>query len=67
MRAFAILKNEICRTDLAHVDKLAKDTIGVKYLIVRQDFFNRTVDAKRMKTEDSKETVKTFQKKLPKK
>ena len=44
--------------DLAHVDKLAKDNNGVKYLLVRQDLFDRTVDAKRMKTKDSKGTVR---------
>ena len=48
--------------DLACVDKLAKDNIGVKYLLVRQDLFDRTVDAKGMKKKDSKETVKTFSK-----
>ena len=48
--------------DLAYVDKLAKDNDGVKYLIVRQGLFDRTVDAKGMKTEDSKETVKMLSK-----
>ena len=46
--------------DLANVDKLAKDKNGVKYLLVRQDLFDRTVDAKGMKTKDSKETVRAF-------
>ena len=46
--------------DLAYVDKLAKDNNGVKYLLVRQDLFDRTVDAKGMKTKDSKETVRAF-------
>ena len=46
--------------DLAYVDKLAKDNNGVKYLLVRQDLFDRTVDTKRMKTKDSKETVCAF-------
>ena len=49
--------------DLAYVDKLAKNNNGVKYLLVRQDLFDRTVEAKGMKTKDSKETVKTFSKK----
>ena len=48
-KAFAIFKNEIWRMDLACVDKLAKDNNGVKYLLVRQDLFDRTVDAKGMK------------------
>ena len=53
--------------DLAYVDKLAKDNNGVKYLVVRQDLFDRTVDTKGMKTEDSKETVKTFSEMITKK
>ena len=57
MRAFARFRNEIWCMDLAYVDKLAKDNNGVKYLLVRQDLFDRTVDAKGMKTKDSKETV----------
>ena len=43
-----------------HSHKLAKDNNGVRYLIVRQDRFDRTLDAKRMKTKDSKETVRAF-------
>ena len=60
MKAFAIFKNEIWCMDLAYVDKLAKDNKGVKYLLVRQEVFDRTVDAKGMKTKDSKETVCAF-------
>ena len=45
---------------MAYVDKRAKDKNGVKYLLVRQDLFDRTVDAKGMKTKDSKETVCAF-------
>ena len=60
MKAFARFKNEIWCIDLAYVDKLAKDNNGVKYLLVRQDLFDRTVDAKEMKTNDSKETVRAF-------
>ena len=67
MRALARFKTEICCMDLANVDKLPKDNNGVKYLLVRQDLFDRTVDAKRMKTKDSKETVKTFSKMITKK
>ena len=67
MRAFARFKNDIWRMDLAFVDKLAKDNNGVKYLLVRQDMFDRTVDAKRMKTKDSKETAKIFSKMITKK
>ena len=46
--------------DLAYIDKLAKDNNGVKYLLVRQDLFDRTVDAKGMERKDSKETVRAF-------
>ena len=46
--------------DLAYVDKLAKENDGVKYLLVRQDLFDRTVNAKGLKTKDSQETVKAF-------
>ena len=67
MRAFARFKNELWCMDLAYVDKFAKDNNGVKFLLVRQDLFDRTVDAKGMKTRDSKETVKTFSKMITKK
>ena len=43
--------------DLAYVDNLAKDNNGVKYLLVRQNQFDRTVAAKKMRTKDSKEAV----------
>ena len=56
LKAFAKFKNEIWCMDLAYVDKLAKDNNGVKYLLVRQDLLDRTVNAKGMKTKDSKET-----------
>ena len=60
MRAFGRFRNEIWCMDLAHADILAKKNNGVKYLLVRQDLFDRTVNAKGMKTKDSQETVKTF-------
>ena len=53
--------------ELAYVDKLAKDNNGVKYLLVLQDLFDRTADAKGLKTKDSKETVRTFSKMITKK
>ena len=59
-KAFAGFKNEIWWMDLAYVDKLANDNNGVKYLLVRQDMFDRTVDAKGIKTSDSKESVRAF-------
>ena len=45
---------------MAYFEKLATDNNGVKYLLVRQDLFDRTVDAKGRKTKDSKETVRAF-------
>ena len=59
-KAFARLKNEFWCMDLAFVDRLAKENNCVKYLLVRQDLFDRTVDAKGMKTKDSQETVRAF-------
>ena len=60
MKASARFKNEILCMDLVYVDKKAKDNNGVKYILVRQDLFDRTVDAKGMKTKDSRETVRAF-------
>ena len=60
IRAFARFRNEFWCMDLAYVDKLSKENNGVKYLLVRQDLFDRTVNAKGMKTKDSQETVKPF-------
>ena len=60
MKAFASLEIEIWCMDLTYVDKLAEDNNGVKHLLVSQDVFDRTVDAKGMKTKDSKETVRIF-------
>ena len=60
MEAFGRFKNEEWCINLAYVDKLANDNKGVKYLLVRQALFDRTVDAKGMKSKDSKETVRAF-------
>ena len=60
MKAFARFNNEIKCMDLAYVDELAKDINGAKYFSVRQDLFDTTVDAKGMKTKDSKEIVRAF-------
>ena len=48
MKAFVRFKNEIRCMELAYVDKLARDKNVAKYLLVRQDLFDRTVDAKGM-------------------
>ena len=66
-RALAGFRNENWCMDLAYVDKLAKDNNGVEYLLVRQDLFDRTVNAKGMKTKDSQETVKAFSSMITKK
>ena len=58
MKAVARFKNEIWCMDLAYIDKEAKDNNGVQCLLVRQVLFDRTADAKGMKTKDSKETVR---------
>ena len=55
--AFARLKDETSCMDVSYVNKLAEDNYGVKYLLVRQNLFDRTVEAKRMKGKDSKQTV----------
>ena len=60
MKAFGRFKNENWCMDLAYVDKLAKANNGVKYLLVRQDLFDRTVNAKETKTKDSKQMVRVF-------
>ena len=60
MKVFARFKNEIWCMDLAYVDKLAKNSKGVKYLLVRPNLFDRTVDGKGMKTKNSEKTVRAF-------
>ena len=60
MKSFAGFIKEIWCMDLACVDKLAKNNNGVMYLLVRQDLFDKTVDSKRMKIKDSKETARAF-------
>ena len=45
---------------MAYVDILAKEVNGVKYLPVRPDMFDRTVEANRMNTKDPKERVHSF-------
>ena len=60
MRAFARFRNEVWCMDFAYVDQFAKENNGVKFLLVRQDLFDRTLNAEGMKTKDSRETVKAF-------
>ena len=67
MKAFARFRNETWCKDFAYVVKLAEENNGVKYLLVCQDLFDRTVNAEGMKTKDSQETVKTFSSMITKK
>ena len=67
MRAFARFGNELWCMDLAYVVKMAKGNNRVMYLLVRQDLFDGTVNAKGMKTKDSQETVKAFSSMITKK
>ena len=60
MRAFPRFRNGIWCLDCAHVDNLAKDDNGEKFLPFRRNLFDRIVNAKGMKTKDSQETVKAF-------
>ena len=62
MRTFARLGNESGCMDMAFVDNLAKDNNGLKYLLVLEDMFDRMVDAKGMKTKDSKKLLNFFPK-----
>ena len=45
---------------MAYVDKLGKYKNGVNYLLLRQDVFDRTVDAKRRKRKAFKKAVGAF-------
>ena len=67
MRAFARFRNEFWCMDFAYVDKLAKENNGVRYLLVLQDLFDRTVKVKGTKTKDCQETVKAFSSMITKK
>ena len=60
LRVFARIKNENWCVAIAYVDKKVNDINGVKYLLVRQDLFDRTVEAKEMKTKYSNETARAF-------
>ena len=51
------MKNEIWGLNLAYVDKLAKNNNSVKYVIVPQDLFDGTVDAKKKENKRFRKTV----------
>ena len=67
MGDLARFRNDFRCMDIAYIDNLAKDNNSVKYLLVRQDLFDRTVNAKGMRTKDSQETVKAFSSLISKK
>ena len=60
MKAFSRFRNKNWCKHLAFVAKLAKDFNGVKYLLVRQDLVNRTVDVKGMKNKDCAQTIRAL-------
>ena len=49
IKGFALIRNETWCIDLANVEKLAEVINGLKYLLVRQKLFRRTVGAKNWK------------------
>ena len=57
MKALGRFKNEVCCVDLVYADKLAKAFNCVKFFLVRQDLFVRTIDSKGKKIRDSKELL----------
>ena len=59
MILFARIENETWSTDPAFVDKLGKNN-GLKFVLILQDLFDWTEDAKRVETKDSNETVLAF-------
>ena len=59
-KAFAIFKSVIWCMGLAYVDEPGKDNNSVKYLLVQQDLFDRTVNANKTKTKASEEKVRGF-------
>ena len=61
MNVIARLTIETWSMNLADVDELAKDFIGVKYLLNCQDLFDKTVDTEGMETKVSTETVRVVQ------
>ena len=64
MEEFARTRNEIWFMDLAYNDKLAKYNNGVNHLL---ELFDRTVDAKEMKTKDTKYVFRSFLTQITKK
>ena len=60
IKTFARFQMKVWCMDMANVEKLATDNNSVKYLLVRQDLFDRTVDAKGIKTKVFKQMERAF-------
>ena len=60
MKAFARFTKDFGEWIRHELINLQKNNNSVKYLPVRQVLFGRTVNAEKMKLEDSKETVTAF-------
>ena len=59
-KTFARFKTEKWCIQLAYVDEKAEDVNDVKYLLVGQDLFDRSVNAKAKKRKDFKQTVRSI-------
>ena len=59
-KAFYRFRNENWCKEAANLDKLVRDNNGVKYIVVRQNLLDRTVDTKGSKKKLPNETVRVF-------
>ena len=64
---FAWFRYNIWCMDMAYVDEVAKENKGVIYLLVCQDLFDGTKNAKGLKTKDSQETIRDLLTRITKK
>ena len=55
MKTFAGFENANCCMDLTLVDEITKVNKEVKFLLVRQDLFEKIKDAKGMRIKETKE------------
>ena len=60
IQMFAIYTNEFWCMELAYVDKLSKADRGIRYLLVHQDVFEKTIDNIGLKTKASNEVLRAF-------
>ena len=66
LKAIARFRIEVWWLDLAYADKQAEDKKGVTFLLVRQNLIERSVDAKRTETNESKVTLRALLKMITK-